>query len=228
MARQFLKRIAIAFTMTLVVMVAFAVAWNFVVPAVLNADYDGITSEVMQTSDNLVQGASETVDKIRESPAVADTTDRSKDKTRFAQTEISEPEIDPYEDAVQDRSSSAAVSGTVTKIVDGDTLDVDGNRIRLSLVNTPEKGEPGYAEATSFLRHSCPVGTSVAYDLDDGQRQGSHGRMIAKVWCFGHPPSMQEQSINYKLVIEDHAEILDRFCSKSEFGRQAWAQESGC
>ena len=28
--------------------------------------------------------------------------------------------------------------GTVTYVVDGDTLDIDDNRIRLSLVNTPD------------------------------------------------------------------------------------------
>ena len=38
-------------------------------------------------------------------------------------------------------------SGIVTEIVDGDTLDVNNVRIRLTLVNTPERGESGYQEA---------------------------------------------------------------------------------
>jgi endonuclease YncB( thermonuclease family) len=36
--------------------------------------------------------------------------------------------------------SAACFRGNVTNIVDGDTLDVNGIRIRLSLVNTPEIG----------------------------------------------------------------------------------------
>jgi endonuclease YncB( thermonuclease family) len=35
--------------------------------------------------------------------------------------------------------NAACFTGPVTKIVDGDTLDVNDMRIRLALVNTPEK-----------------------------------------------------------------------------------------
>jgi endonuclease YncB( thermonuclease family) len=34
--------------------------------------------------------------------------------------------------------TALCLTGTVTKIVDGDTLDINGTRIRLALVNTPE------------------------------------------------------------------------------------------
>jgi endonuclease YncB( thermonuclease family) len=44
--------------------------------------------------------------------------------------------------------------GTVTEVVDGDTLDVNNVRIRLALIDAPEKNESGYSEA---FRH----GTSV-------------------------------------------------------------------
>ena len=32
------------------------------------------------------------------------------------------------------------------KLVDGDTIDVNNVRVRLSMVNTPERGEAGYNE----------------------------------------------------------------------------------
>ena len=49
------------------------------------------------------------------------------------------------------------ITGVVIHIVDGDTLDLDINngtmtRIRFSLVNTPELGEPGYKEAKDFVQ----------------------------------------------------------------------------
>ena len=75
-------------------------------------------------------------------------------------------------------------TGTISKVIDGDTVDVDGEiRIRLSLVNTPEQGEPGYHEAKDFVNSNCGVGMKVLVDEDDGQKAGSYGRMIGLVYC---------------------------------------------
>ena len=38
-------------------------------------------------------------------------------------------------------------SGIVTHVVDGDTVDVDGRRVRFIGMDTPERGQCGYAEA---------------------------------------------------------------------------------
>jgi micrococcal nuclease len=105
--------------------------------------------------------------------------------------------------------------GTVTKVVDGDTLDVDGVRIRLALVNTPEISETGWAEATNFTTSLCPVGTIASYDEDSGQPQGSFGRTVAVVYCGG-------KNLNEELLRNGYAEILTRFCGKSEFAHEAW------
>src|SRR5437879_13767150 len=79
----------------------------------------------------------------------------------------------------QCRGTAACFTDTVTYIVDGDTLDVGSSRIRLTLVNSPEVGQPGYAEAKEFTNRTCPVGTQALVDEDDGQTVGSYGRMIA-------------------------------------------------
>lgn len=42
------------------------------------------------------------------------------------------------------RSQKYEYQGKVTRIIDGDTLEVDGRRIRLALVDAPEINEPGY------------------------------------------------------------------------------------
>ena len=59
-------------------------------------------------------------------------------------------------------------------------------RIRLVLMNAPERGEPGYEEASTFTRSKYPVGTTVVYNADDRQRSGSHGKVVALMWCVGY------------------------------------------
>ena len=55
--------------------------------------------------------------------------------------------------------------GKVEFIFDGDTLQVEGCKIRLPLVDTPEKGESGYEEATQFTANLCPKGSIVLNNL---------------------------------------------------------------
>ncbi len=43
-------------------------------------------------------------------------------------------------------------TGVVTRVVDGDTVDVSDIRVRLALVNTAERGEAKYTEATEFVK----------------------------------------------------------------------------
>jgi hypothetical protein len=54
--------------------------------------------------------------------------------------------------------------GAVIEIIDGDTLDINNVRVRLALVNTPERGENGYTEAIDFVQSVCGVGTTVLVD----------------------------------------------------------------
>lgn len=57
----------------------------------------------------------------------------------------------------------------LTEVVDGDTIDVNNVRVRLSMVNTPER-EAGYDEAANFTKSICPVGGNALVDEDDGQK----------------------------------------------------------
>jgi len=108
-------------------------------------------------------------------------------------------------------------------VIDGDTIRVNGDiTLRLSLVNTPERGEEGYLEATDFTSEICPVGSKVLVDEDDGQTEGSYGRMIAKVSC------PEDKVINEELLTAGHAVIITDFCDDSEFALAQWAQKYGC
>src|SRR5437867_13426358 len=118
----------------------------------------------------------------------------------------------------QCKGTAACFTDTVTYIVDGDTLDVGSTRIRLALVNTPEVGQPGYAEGKQFTTQTCPVGSQTLVDEDDGQTGGSYGRTVAVVYCGG-------VNLNAALLSSGRAVLVTYYCSVSEFAGESW---TGC
>ena len=74
-------------------------------------------------------------------------------------------------------------TGIITRVVDGDTLDVNGERIRLVLVDAPERDTREGPASTEYLRRLCPVGSAAVVDQDDLQRTDAYGRTLAVVWC---------------------------------------------
>ena len=119
--------------------------------------------------------------------------------------------------AIACKGTARCFNDVVKKIVDGDTLDIGDFRIRLALVNTPERGEEGYAEATRFSLSICPVGSKATVDEDDGQQEWSYGRMVGIVYCSG-------KNLNKELLETGHAKILTEFCKKSEFAFESWSK----
>ena len=127
------------------------------------------------------------------------------------------------------KGAAACFSGNVTKVVDGDTLDVNGIRIRLSLINTPEIGMKNYTEAKDLALKLCPVGSMALVDQDDGQTRGSYGRMIGEVYC-NYSPTNQNSTKNFseEMLKSGFAVILTKFCAHSEFDIESWAKKYGC
>ena len=75
----------------------------------------------------------------------------------------------------------------VVKVVDGDTLDVDidlgfymttRQRLRVNRIDTPERGQPGFHEATNRVKELCPVGGEVIVET---HKTGKFGRWIAEI-----------------------------------------------
>lgn len=118
--------------------------------------------------------------------------------------------------AVGCMGSASCLTGTVTRVIDGDTIRVGEVTVRLTLVDTPERGEAGYSEATDFTTLLCPVGAEALVDQDDGQTGGSYGRMLAKVYCDG-------KNLNEELLRAGHAVIYSSYCDDSEFAGESWA-----
>ena len=131
------------------------------------------------------------------------------------------PEPPKVEQRITCKGTARCFTAAVKNIVDGDTLDIGDYRVRLALVNTPERGEAGYAEATRFTTSTCPVGSEAQVDEDDGQKEGSFDRIVALVFC-------SSKNLNGELLVSKHAVIDSRFCSKSEFGNENWAIQGGC
>ena len=129
------------------------------------------------------------------------------------------------------KGAAACFSGNVTKVVDGDTLDVNGIRIRLSLINTPEVGMKNYTEAKDLALKLCPVGSMALVDQDDGQTRGSYGRMIGEVYC-NFKAGVENLTLTKNLSEEELksglAEILTKYCASSEFAGELWAKKYGC
>ena len=119
------------------------------------------------------------------------------------------------------QGTKSCMTAKVEQIIDGDTIYVKGQKIRLSLTDTPERNEPGYAEAAQFTTMLCPVGSTINIDQDDKQPFDVYRRMLGKVFCGS-------KMLNEELLLNDHAQILIQYCSESEYANEPWAQRFGC
>ncbi len=107
--------------------------------------------------------------------------------------------------------------GIVNYVIDGDTLDINDIRIRLALVDTPERWQDGYKEAREFVKNLC-LNKKGEVDIDDGQRRGDrYGREIGVVYCDGI-------NVNKALVENNLTKIYTEYCDISEFKNEKWAK----
>ncbi len=89
---------------------------------------------------------------------------------------------------------------TILRWVDGDTVDcevdlgfytIGRQRFRLDGINTPERGQSGYAEAILLANEVCPVGVKVEIESVKTEK---FGRWLAVVW------PKDGQSVNSRLL----------------------------
>ena len=108
------------------------------------------------------------------------------------------------------RSVHYEASGKCYKVVDGDTIWVEGiGKIRFVQVNTPERGEPGYHEAKDYVKEKC-LGKTVYLDIDDKKHYDKYNRTLAIIYT-------ENLDINRELLNENLAEIM--YIPPSEFAK---------
>jgi len=124
-------------------------------------------------------------------------------------------------------NQTGCFTGTVTKVVDGDTLDISNVRVRLVLVDAPERDTREGPAATAYLKELCPEGSSARLQRDRLQSEDQYGRTLGVVWC-GARATSSDLPVNAEMIRSRHARLYGRFCRESEFGSAPWAVELGC
>lgn len=109
----------------------------------------------------------------------------------------------------------------IKEIVDGDTVKVDGETIRLALVDAPERNEVNFTAAKNFVEKLCPLGSEIIVDEDDVQIEDRYDRVVAVIYCNG-------KNVNAELLEAGFGKLSEYFCDKSEFGDEDWAKKFGC
>ena len=99
----------------------------------------------------------------------------------------------------------------VTKVVDGDTIDVDidlgfdisfSSRVRLAGIDTPESRTTDKAEkalgleAKAYLKHAIESATSVVIKTEKMDSSEKYGRILGWVYVDGNTVSLNDMMIN--------------------------------
>jgi len=169
--------------------------------------------------ERVSSGDDSTNDDVDKREPIGETDDRNDGDSSTSGS----PPLAPVTQIGECKGSADCFRGKVTEIVDGDTIDVNNVRVRLSMVDTPERGEVGYDEATKTTESVCPVGANALVDEDDGQKEGSYDRLIGAVYCNG-----STTSLNQILLEKGKAIVYENFCNVSEFAKDKWVASFGC
>lgn len=138
-------------------------------------------------------------------------------------------------------TTATALTGTVVRVVDGDTIDVrlDGReeRVRLIGVDTPETVhpevgvEPWGPEASQFTKTHLPPGTRVHLELDVQQRD-RYGRLLAYLYLpDGRMLNevLLQEGLAQLLTVPPNVRYVERFVTAQQQARQArkgiWSEE---
>jgi len=107
------------------------------------------------------------------------------------------------------------VTGTVSKVNDGDSIEVNLDsgraRVRFSAIDTPEWDQPYGAQSSAALKAMLPVGSKVELEVVS---QDSFHRMVATVWLV---EGERRTNINDAMLLQGHAWALRRYMKEPKY-----------
>ena len=126
------------------------------------------------------------------------------------------PELDGPTDSASPPQESDLLC-PVVRIIDGDTIDVlyrgREERVRLLRINTPERDEAGYDEATEAMRRLVEGKTvRLEFEVPGVEERGGYGRLLAYVF-------VGDLNVNVEMVRLGHSEFW------TKYGRGRYAGE---
>ena len=173
----------------------------------------------------IIAGNNVTQNQTTESVGVDMAVDKATGSSEITATSsqlLQETESDISQHSLQECSGTAGcIIGTVTKIIDGDTIHVDDQSVRFALASAPNLEGYGGVDSKNFIQTICPVGSEVLVDEDDGYVLDDHARMIGMIVC-------NDMILNEELLDASLGHLELRFCSSSEFANESWAIKHGC
>lgn len=108
---------------------------------------------------------------------------------------------------------------TVSRVIDGDTIELgSGEKIRLICINTPEKNELGYENATEFLK-SLVLNKQVRLETDKTDKD-KYKRLLRYIYVI---QDNKEIFVNKEIVQKGYG-VIYRYdidikkCDEIEFG----------
>jgi endonuclease YncB( thermonuclease family) len=90
-----------------------------------------------------------------------------------------------------------------TKVIDGDTLEAGGRRIRLIGISAPEQGEDYYQASADFLK-GLVLNQKIRLEVCPVRPEDSYGRLRAVVY-------LREVNVNLKMLENGWATLLRVF-----------------
>ena len=97
----------------------------------------------------------------------------------------------------------------VIRIIDGDTVEViyrgEKEKVRLYGIDTPERGEPGFKEATEFTK-SLLLNRNPVITFPDKNKRDHFGRLLANLYI---PEEINNQFINKQIYDNGYATLYN-------------------
>lgn len=111
--------------------------------------------------------------------------------------ELPKENLEQQEEALPQEESSGNLNIHVTSVIDGDTIKIStGETVRFICIDTPERGENYYAEATDYLKALVlNKEITLVKDISETDR---YGRLLRYVY-------LGDTFVNYELVQRGYA-----------------------